>query len=791
MSALQLALSISAKAVASPTMVPSLDDPKLFARTHKLEAGVHVHWALPDALTSARLDPKFGDAAFFPGVPDLWLVTRFSPPTTKPQRNWRAWIVDSRKGTVTAQGTWQPPQTGDKKVIHTAVGLLPSAETEGLPGWGRLEGQNSFDPLRIAYYPACRTRFGLHDPLDDLAKKNVLVSYSVVGWYWTPEHDPLSMAANRLKLLASWKLAYDDEPALSGMTEIGAAVGAAGPAVGWKPASMQLNPASKAPASILNAQRFSPATGVAAARARRVGAMAKLVATERSTVMRGCAVRRGPSEIRCHGAVTSVDLSLPGVAPAAMTDKQVRVYPTVHRAMADIVSVTDASDAEIEQLQALLGSLEHQTGTLAGMIDLPGANHALSFQGLPGQSHAYARIDVESASRPVSANKMLMLGPTPNVGDKGVGFWSAMNTPSASSTQHTAVSASEPNLIFKPAPAKPKGPDDVEIAAWVKRVLDAFEAVKAARPSVDARYIRVQDSRPDAQSLNLGPMAPGQGIDGASSWLDTSDPALLHDALVALLKATSGAVVHLPSASRIYEEPGPRWYRPWSPQLVLLGAGRSFRFGDDDRHRADGYVDVRVSGETVSGLTIGSGGTVSGVELLDAAERLFATGGLPPEARTLIGEMLLLDPASAQSMASIIVARPASKGIDAKALESRCRSAVLSLSLARDRAFAADNGSAMSNVLVHGVRPSPIAGTPWSDPRDPLFVNVDYAHPHSSLAVDWQLEPDHVECTPKKTLRRVSARRTCRRRATSSATPSAFQSPRPCSRSSRARSSRR
>src|SRR5579872_5535571 len=41
---------------------------------HRLEAGVHLHWALPDALTHAANDPQAG--LRFPPAPDRWQIGR-------------------------------------------------------------------------------------------------------------------------------------------------------------------------------------------------------------------------------------------------------------------------------------------------------------------------------------------------------------------------------------------------------------------------------------------------------------------------------------------------------------------------------------------------------------------------------------------------------------------------------------------------------------------------------------------------------------------------------------------
>lgn len=72
-------MQVEAKVVSEPTPVPALTGAP-FNEEGLLEPGVHLHWALPDALTRARFsDRAHGGHTLFPGVPDLWLVVRFNP----------------------------------------------------------------------------------------------------------------------------------------------------------------------------------------------------------------------------------------------------------------------------------------------------------------------------------------------------------------------------------------------------------------------------------------------------------------------------------------------------------------------------------------------------------------------------------------------------------------------------------------------------------------------------------------------------------------------------------------
>lgn len=181
----------------------SFSDPP-WAQT-RLEQGVHLHWALPDALTQTTAD---GGQLNFPAAPNRWLVTRFliqgATPTT------RSWVVESdalseslpagqRPVTIPVQtddsagqdyrflGRWQEfdqswtPQTS---ALKAATGANLSAVTNGMPHFA-------------AYYPDCRSAFGFCDTLADVQVPGAdpaQLMYVVTGWYDDPSNDPLDAA---------------------------------------------------------------------------------------------------------------------------------------------------------------------------------------------------------------------------------------------------------------------------------------------------------------------------------------------------------------------------------------------------------------------------------------------------------------------------------------------------------------------------------------------------------------------------------------------------------------------
>lgn len=198
---------ISENLVASP-----FHDQKL-----TLRQGVHLHWALPDALTRSQAVDDVKSKIAFPAVPNLWLVTRHSAGVA------RHWIVES---------DYLYPEVVDGDRHYAAGGASGSIcypihsglREKGPPfrymgrqlpleDWLATEGQRAEDfatvarhpltalghgePTFAAFYPNCHSVFGFYDsdPPESGAK------YYVTGWYRGGEAD-FCQSAVFLKALA-------------------------------------------------------------------------------------------------------------------------------------------------------------------------------------------------------------------------------------------------------------------------------------------------------------------------------------------------------------------------------------------------------------------------------------------------------------------------------------------------------------------------------------------------------------------------------------------------------------
>ncbi len=164
-----------------------------------LRAGVHLHWALPDALTRSHTVDKDTERVTFPAVPNLWLVTRCDA-----DGDARHWIVESDY--LHPKGAGAAPES-------ICYPILPGHE-RGLPfrymgrqlplaEWLLLDKrQDKYladetqhpltalgygEPTFAAFYPNCHSVFGFHD--DEPPAPLAGVRYYVSGWYRSSQDD--------------------------------------------------------------------------------------------------------------------------------------------------------------------------------------------------------------------------------------------------------------------------------------------------------------------------------------------------------------------------------------------------------------------------------------------------------------------------------------------------------------------------------------------------------------------------------------------------------------------------
>ncbi|WP_020613358.1 hypothetical protein [Sediminispirochaeta bajacaliforniensis] len=162
-------------------------EPRAFETSVPLEAGVHLHFILPDALTHAVTLEE--GSLKYPRVPNRWLVTRLF---TGSKIQSKSWIVESDYLGLDNKNSVTVPFLSDKDFPYRFIGRSYPTEESPAAGDTYLEELTAIGPgdsSFAAYYPSCRTVFGFHDKLEDVASGDL--TYFVMGYYADEKNDPL------------------------------------------------------------------------------------------------------------------------------------------------------------------------------------------------------------------------------------------------------------------------------------------------------------------------------------------------------------------------------------------------------------------------------------------------------------------------------------------------------------------------------------------------------------------------------------------------------------------------
>lgn len=142
------------------------------------------------------VDIEASDVIEFPLIPNRWMVQRICRKLDSNEFSIRAWIVESdylykTDGTTEEDAVTFPML--EKIPLFDYVGKsFEYKDWKEPPEAYRIEltALGYGDPAFAAYYPACRSILGLHDPMSDVKNGDTL-AYMVAGWYSDPEKDIL------------------------------------------------------------------------------------------------------------------------------------------------------------------------------------------------------------------------------------------------------------------------------------------------------------------------------------------------------------------------------------------------------------------------------------------------------------------------------------------------------------------------------------------------------------------------------------------------------------------------
>lgn len=238
-------------------------------RDTPLKQGLHLHWSLPDALTTGRIVEKqqtetagslVEKKTEFPAVPNRWLVIR------KWDNEERRWVVEgdylNNNGTDNPHGAISYPidngslsNSTENNIREQPFGFL--GRKIDFDEWKEEQGHVRIKPLTAigygepafaAYYPSCHSVFGFHDPEIATSDQLKSLTYQVIGWFSDKNDDPLPdlnvvKAAGRDTMIIedlSWSFSGDKMP-----DEMVCYAG-----VSFQPEAVLTNPAFQAPLSV-------------------------------------------------------------------------------------------------------------------------------------------------------------------------------------------------------------------------------------------------------------------------------------------------------------------------------------------------------------------------------------------------------------------------------------------------------------------------------------------------------------------------------------------------------------
>jgi hypothetical protein len=703
----------------------TLGNQQIFEEGQALPPGVHLQWALPDALGNARALDEDGENLEFPAVPDLWLVLRWSEPSATSGRAYAAWVIDSHAGTAVTLEQWSTSATTGPRPRLTAVGFL-SPE-------GHVRERDETSPVWAAYYPVTGKRFGFYDPVTRVGP----LSYAVVGWYSSLKDDPLHEAgdkAARREFVEESRWALTDPgdrilvdieglipPAeLEAIAEsLGGPLGpgGGGPVIdGPGPGGPDVD----GPGFDGLPPGSTPTHRLAMARRSRVRGRAAAGPVEAVASALGFSVEATyPDHIVCHGAVVGV--ALPGVdapfdspeaGPPAPEDPSVAVASTIAEVTAPLV----ATPSLAPWVEAIHEGYLRELRTADGLLRVPALLHQASFDAYPDprpDPRCYLDIEDREPVAAVFTEPRRFGGPIADT---------SLISPSEITGNRVEIRDRRSNSRFTLLPRSSSG-------------LSGASFVGGRGVLVDATHLR---------DLNLTYFRTGSVLTPARVEPLLAGASSLHP----LLKL------------RCIDEPRPRWWLPDPPVLVIRNGKRSYRHGFDGRFEQAGTPAVPSLKCRVEGLTVAVARVrVSGIpgDLWIHASEIIGDGpdrsALPSVVEEIVRESAVLDPTNAARMAHAALAKEnltVSSALINAVVEAFTVEGTYWWAQARAVELTA---KITAQTSFGGGLPSTIAVQPWKKPWNPLLVECSARfHPAQPPRVDlkeaWTLEGIEHEARP-------------------------------------------
>jgi hypothetical protein len=405
-------------ALTEPDGQPAQAMPRPFDPGKSRDPGVHLHWAMPDALLRGTLQTmpdgstnRLGLAA----LPDRWLVLRLLVAAGASDVTTRGWVICADIGTVVDLAAWNGEQS------------LPAAKRHTIAA-GELTGSVGGSAQWASTYDAVIDRFAFHDPLEDLTAvapngtAGGQAGYLVAGWFSHPELDPLDAARTDASLhdhldQLGWHLQED--------LEGGFRVAASRAVQSLKRSTIDLVSAERyaADGQPGQAQSRPPAGGAAAAAEEAAPIQRAIEPTTRyeahltpfADVARAVVSSEPvfPRSTLLHGSVHGVPVAGP-VDPSlenrpAEGDLAVVVGhhsdDVVAAAVTEGFGVTDPAERRATErlLAGFTGQILDRLATPDGLVDIEQHEHDAAYTSLPGGTSGTDRVKMGDAAAPLIA----------------------------------------------------------------------------------------------------------------------------------------------------------------------------------------------------------------------------------------------------------------------------------------------------------------------------------------------------------------------------------------------------
>lgn len=647
------------------------------------DAGVHLHWALPDALTHGRA-AKGGGPIEFPLAPNRWLIMRSGTADGKWQC--KLWVVQSdylgpTSGATAGSNTFLDPfkpssmEAAPNTPTAFTINKVHIGKSYPVEGW---EALPETEPQKLylqavapgnvtfaAYEPFVKDVFSFTDtdlPAEGTGAYNF--TYLVVGWYSDPE------AADPLRGVATYDPGY------------------------WQ---SQAEWQAQTPA-----QRFST-----------------VLAGLKWSVNKDGAGAAPPATSLYHGLVIGVEWPLGSARQTGIDQVQVAVGNTGIDALAALVQAQAAAHTQARQGENAPAhkSLRPAGRTLAelmqaAMVDLlddygkPGGATRIRqqiqqawFGSKPGGTVWEAVSDVPQAAGQQATAPQL----TDEQADRLAGLLAALNRSQQElDEQQRVLESLQADLYMiwlKIGRANPSGwgepspiADDIKAfletqiyPTLVQQVWDQWSQI------CEIEELRRQPPDPTNDQQLPDPNDEAAANDWANAhWnFPTSDGGTTLKALGLKLKASIM----------------PRFWHPNDPVVLISGLHRSRKHGEDGRYNSDGTLTCRLPRQAITGIQIPDQPAISVQALSSSGLNLDPCGPYTriPGVPALVHEAFLADPGNAPLIAGAVQGN-------------------------------ADTIQAAITNLIHrtpgnnrwaGQPPAPFAIRPWEQAWAPLFLEWD------------------------------------------------------------------